>query len=311
MGNMKLIVSALLVFSFVGIGETFPQRRPNGKQGTAKSRPSPTTKQDVAPEKKDVSVTDRYLGEAFDPQIERLPENFLGHDLERIFAAAAERLQLKKDEFESTSDFTERLNKLNEKPLYGNVQANSTLAFVLSPEYTVLQSTYDADSMTMRAIQPVGEVRKSPGENLSLMKSLPWKKTTSESTYKANNAFGAETVVSKSQVLTYDIAFSIFNWTWASSVKSIVPNFGDYIFEDSFKVEKSIAKETKENLRYLVIGRFASPSILTGINSVKPTFSSPKEVFEAALYVNLDILELWVFNSKTGEVYIKRKPQNQ
>ena len=89
---------------------------------------------------------DKFLEIPFNPYVEKLPENFQGHDIKQLWDA----LQIDgKGEFESMDDYRERLNDLREKPLFGTVFLDSSLAIKGKPS-----EQYDADREVFQISPP-------------------------------------------------------------------------------------------------------------------------------------------------------------
>jgi len=310
MRTTLLVILIVILVSTLGIDEAFSQRR------TPPAKPVPPKHSETSTDQaSDVTTTisptpDVYLQHPFNLEAEILPPNFQGHNLRAIFEELNKRAGEKRGEFESSVEFQQRIKELNEKPLYGEIHITSLVAFVLSSESLSRNSSYDADSLAMKVVQPVDILRgASLEENHPPLRTLPWNQSVVDGgSYTATNAFGAERVVTKTNSVAFDLAFSIFNWTWQSSVKIDKPGpplFEDYSFQFRFPVNLSIAKETKENLGFLVIGRPTTPYTLSRLNAVKATFAKPTDMLQLYFYLNVDVLELWVFDRKTGKVHYK------
>ena len=78
----------------------------------------------------------------FDPNVEKLPPDYRGHDSNEVIAALKRRQsQSVKDEFETTEQFRQRVKALEASPLLGGVKVESLLAFVIDG----VETRYDAD----------------------------------------------------------------------------------------------------------------------------------------------------------------------
>ena len=67
--------------------------------GNSDEKPKKIQEQTVAPTQ--VAVAPSYLNVSFDPNIEKIPAPYLGHDIEQVYKAFDEREKtLMKDEFE-------------------------------------------------------------------------------------------------------------------------------------------------------------------------------------------------------------------
>ena len=224
------------------------------------------------------SITNKvtYLTAPFNQSTKILP-NFLGHDLETISQVLNKRQQSsKKDEFETTQAFIQRVNTERNKPIIGTVNINSTLAFVSLNSF---DSSYDADSNLFRIEIP--EVDVGSG--------FEWKnRTFGHTTYKGSNAFGA----------TVDIE------SWNSASFSIKPNRSSSKQIITLKMSPSFAKDFKENFRVIFITKIDGyNAVETRRFSSKATFNSPYSVSYSDTYLNVEILEFKIFDKRSGQVY--------
>jgi hypothetical protein len=78
------------------------------------------------------------------------------------------------------------------------------------------------------------------------------------------------------------------------------------------KIDVSHAKQIIESnsLGCLFIGKISEPYTCEGYSQIKPTIDFPKEYITYNKYINLNAIEIWLFNMKTGEIYSKIKPTN-
>jgi hypothetical protein len=226
------------------------------------------------------SITNKvtYLTAPFNQSTKILP-NFLGHDLETISQVLNKRQQSsKKDEFETTQAFIQRVNTERNKPIIGTVNINSTLAFVSLNSF---DSSYDADSNLFRIEIPKVDIVDSG--------LIEWKnRTFGHTTYEGSNAFGA----------TVDIK------SWNSESFSIKPNRSSSKQIITLKMSPSFAKEFKENFRVIFITKIDGyNAVETRRFSSKATFNSPYSVSYSDTYLNVEILEFKIFDKRSGQVY--------
>jgi hypothetical protein len=86
------------------------------------------------------STSPDYSTSPFDQSVQKLPSCFSGHDFQRLCDAL---IVTRKDEFETTQQYEDRLRALTKKPLFGNLTLRSV--FVFSTEPSLDQVRYDAD----------------------------------------------------------------------------------------------------------------------------------------------------------------------
>jgi hypothetical protein len=95
----------------------------------------------------------------FNPALTKLSPGSKGNDLERIFKVLNSR-QVKKGEFESMETYTRRRTKIMQKPLYGQLKSDSTLAFVIKPNPKVNEAAYSVEKQLMSVICPTTHIGK-------------------------------------------------------------------------------------------------------------------------------------------------------
>ncbi|MCH4903130.1 hypothetical protein GSN00_01675, partial [Cylindrospermopsis raciborskii CHAB3438] len=216
-----------------------------------------------------------YLTTPFNNSTKILP-NFLGHDLEAISNALIKRQEsLKKDEFETTQAFNQRVIKEGLKPILGTINVDSTLAFVLSDKF---ESSYNADLSLFRIEIPNSDYTE-----------FTWKsKTFNYRTYKASNAFGA----------TIDVS------SWDRESFSIKPNRTSKEQTITLRISSNLAKKLKENFRIIFISKIEGYSpVKRQIGRSNATFDNPYSISYSDTSLNVKILEFKIFDKTTGKVY--------
>jgi hypothetical protein len=90
--------------------------------------------------------TSTYTKQAFDPALDKLPPQYIGHDPEAL-VNPLEKLEKasKKTEFETTSEFNSRIHKERSLPILGNLTIDNIFAFSNSDA----QVMYNADHQTL------------------------------------------------------------------------------------------------------------------------------------------------------------------
>ena len=86
-----------------------------------------------------------YSKQPFDTKVETLPVDFRGNDLKSILDEILKRDRMAKDEFETTKQFTERMQLVKQRNFYGELNNNSLFSFVISEG----DFKYDADNTEM------------------------------------------------------------------------------------------------------------------------------------------------------------------
>jgi hypothetical protein len=268
-----------------------------------------------------------YLSIAFDKSTISLPPNFRGHSAIAIYEAVKQRIKsADKDEFETTEAYHQRIKAETLKPLLGVITQESVLAFVIDKN----DSTYDADKGILSVRSELSRV--TSGVRLDEQRrSLLWDIVNNErSSYVGTNAYGAKVNVERSMADFYEISFANhgefptekyldettrklleeeretykrYGVTESVSGRDFLSKLG---FSFTLNMTPDVAKRAKENLRLLLVCRLADPPVIEGTTYSKPTFDHPRESFFQIHNLNTKLLEVWIFNASTGEVYDKQ-----
>lgn len=125
----KLLPIFILVLCYSGYSQVYTRPNP---QRTPAVKPTPK------PPTFCFSDTEIQL------DVENLPIKFSGNDIKAVAENVEKRQQLTKDEFETTQQFRERVDRENAKPVIGNLNYNSLFIFEALPDFK-----YDADTERM------------------------------------------------------------------------------------------------------------------------------------------------------------------
>lgn len=319
--------SLLLIIFFTSSGVS--QKKTYSK--TKKSNPSITNKSNVS--------KPAYDTKPFNANLESLPPNYIGNDIERIFDTLFDRQKSgKKGEYETTEQYRLRLNTEKLLPIIGSLNVESIFAFGLDE----IKTEYDADkellnvsfipSLVLEDIYKKAEnwdkFKSYDNENI---RSVGIKSNVSTEKYLGANAFGVQKEVTKFFSDEYEL--SITNWKNFIDEKYIKPKVvGDSIdpasrilmeirSNDPFPYQIPItaslpanvanAQAIRNNLRGLLVCKLVEPYLSTYGSLKEPTIDSPTEHRTQYLYLNVKLLEYWVFNKVSGEVYLKVKEKVQ
>lgn len=214
---------------------------------------------------------------------QKLPPNYKGHDFQKTYTKYFETL-LGKGEFEKYDVYEKRLHSINLDEVY---------AFAIT-EKDNLEITYDPDKEVVDIeIKPLSAYRflpKTDGDN-SIWPFIILKTTKKKvSSYVGSNAFGAKKVIKKYEANKYGVQVEKNN--------SI-----------SFSMPIREAKKYKDNMSILLI---CKPQIKNDILAFmgsyysEPTFDNPVEISYGVLGLNMELLSIWVYDSKTGKIHHKQ-----
>lgn len=246
-----------------------------------------------------------FLTGPFDSSQERLPPGFRGHDLRglSIFLDQTIEPSLKKNEFETEGEYRDRLNRLETEPFWGAMRMKDSFAFCLSPELGVLGGPeYDAAGETFDW-KLIGH---STWEGLTTIPdpyftNLCVHDFTDLGSYVATNAFGATVKVDKWASTYVCLRFPM---NMQAQDSQVVRRDGSSIVLH-FQVPRPEAREVKDRLRVLLVGRVVDLQTKRGGELVKPTIDKPQDVLYFYQHIKFLPTEIWVFDQVSGAVYLR------
>ncbi|MBB5610393.1 MULTISPECIES: hypothetical protein [unclassified Janthinobacterium] len=286
---MKKILPLLLLACGLH-GSSWAQDASN--KGTKKST-QPKQGADSKSSQKKVSDLAAFSQDPFDANAETLPIDFRGHSC----IAISDRLKafkLKKDEFESTKAYAERVEHVKSEPIYGNLNGSSIIA--MSPDKPLLMPNYNADTetMTVRMLSH-GSRTTMIGEGF-FSSALINSSLSSTQKYIGENGYGKKVEITSS---VYDACGITF-----ANIKSQGPSTG--IPSDfSFKISPDDARLNKGAIRILYIAKLESPFLSRYGNMIKPTMDNPIELLWNGDSLVMKLSQVWLYSSVTGKVFSK------
>lgn len=244
-------------------------------------------------------------GPQIDPAIEpfdvgrvSLPAGYAGADPERLYAALAERKRAeRKDEYETTEQHRQRIALLKDAPLVGAVRPSSTVALILPHD----SASFDADSRQMAV-----KIRLYGGDEGVWLKTVE----RGRRTYRAQNAFGAAFDVVET---TEDVYAALLSnqrdfvddaRTAAESLRGVAKESYASI---TFAADAATAKRLKGDLRALAVVRLVPPFTSGWFRNKEATLASPSAYRRKVNSLQCELLELWLFDDRSGEVLARRK----
>lgn len=252
---------------------------------------------------------------SFDVGAEKLPPNYKGADVARLYALLTKKAPKGKSEFETTAEYEKRIAEIAFDDIY---------ALKIESAYDFRGLTihpYDADLQKIQIIletEPLSDYSSLDYRSSLLIKGAD----RASSSYVGSNAYGAKLEVKDFTATHYGIAL----------VNQV--DFGDIGYKHSsnkilesvreLKVEIHVppdkAKVLKESVGVLILCKPAlyranSKIIPTRendltfeqFNSSKATIDKPESHFFQRKYINVEVLGVWVYDIRTGEVLSKQK----
>lgn len=123
------------------------------------------------------------------------------------------------------------------------------------------------------------------------------------SKYVGSNSYGASTTIRRTE--SEKGAFAIANWWLLKRILRIGSYMRDVDFD--FKVSPEKAASLKENGAWLFVYKLVHPYILETRTYHTPTISEPYNLNTTIKNINAEVLEMWFFDSSTGEIIKKIK----
>jgi hypothetical protein len=298
--NPLLLLNVIVVMCIVAFPEIDSSWAKDKKKQTV--RPSQSQAINEISQKVDQQVKQpEYDIKPFDLTIEKLPSDYKGYDIEKLYHELENKFP-KKDEFETKEAYIKRIQSFGSNDLY---------AFGIEKHTISLHSKYDAESQLFEVI--ITSTQKTE-KTVIVTKSSP--EGTRE--YLASNAYGAQIVVKEYRGTQYGIGLVNKEKFGTGGVKE-KELFSFFKFLKGFKEHSikinllpDIARSLKENLGILLICQLRASSdpisyVFKSYLHSKPTFDKPTELSYSQKFVFVNLLEIWVYHTKTGTIFAKEK----
>jgi hypothetical protein len=283
------VIILLQISLCVDTGSSADEPKRNSQKQTIPIKETPATSVSKPPP--------TYLGVAFDMNTERIPIPYLGHDIEQVYNAfKRSQKDERKDEFETTDQYQKRLSGQSSEPLFGSVGPDAILAFGVTPS-----SQYDADSQTLTISLMASSVLKSVQIDSSRLGVKIKRGQTTKHKSIGQNAYGAKVEIEETYAQGFELA--IHNHRNFETEK----NLTGYNFVQRINMGPTEAKSLKYKIAALILAKTTTPNISYGASLSKATFNNPTEFFHQTFYVDVDLLEIWIYDKRTGELITKIK----
>jgi len=252
----------------------------------------------------------------------QLSPSFAGHDIVRLWNALHDFSKIRKDEYETTGAFNQRLAALQLKPLIGTITETSVLAFLvpktdkaasypsMSPGY---YSEYDADKGFLRVdvrlsyYSPKAITQGAPHLQDYFGAAVTVSSHSKISSYVGSNAYGATTKVIHEDEQRYEALWdnakeyfkkdAVYSWT------------GTYDIGYDIQAEPETARRIRETLSALVVLQVKDDTpTFEESQDTSATFSSPYSSHTARHFLNTKLLAVWLFDSSSGKIFAKIEP---
>jgi hypothetical protein len=271
----------------------------------------------------------------FDINTEKLPPNFTGTNIVKLYTILLKKAPLKKDEFETTADF-------EKKAIVAVADTDDVYAFKLDPNMTLRSGLtvhpYNADAQNLQIDIETRPLSKYTFRDYRASMIIKHFAGTSQS-HAGSNAFGAKVLVTSLTgkqygiVLTNQKDFGTSSYDDSSVETTLVSNRTISII---IEIPPNKAKFLKNNIGVLLLCKprlyklkeEMTPSTETsrGPAKIKPsklnngnglifedgyyaeaTFDSPTEISYDRKFINVEILSILTYEINTGAILLKKQ----
>jgi len=246
----------------------------------------------------------RYLIDPFDIDASNVGPDFAGHDVVAILKAAGAAEPESKSEFETSSQYLERIASFQQAALFGSVKSDSYLAFI-DAKFAVDDDSderagsgfifghYDADKQLF-------DVTVVGGQNLGKDAIAIRTVKVGQRVYTATNAFGAKINVTAKDFLKYGLATEPGSWVFPE------PHGSFPAFKRSIAMPPEKARVFLPHARVLFVCKLSHDHWSLNSHRVKAaTFDSPDVSNIEKSYLHVKLEQIWVFDEPTGAVIRK------
>ena len=247
-----------------------------------------------------------YASIPFDSSATTLPIDFRGNNQKELFEKIIITIKKnKKDEFETTEQWKQRVDSNLSQNIYGNININSLLSFVKDNSNATYDYNfiYDADNKLINLDFSVYNWNIDiNNDNLERYSIDLDEISSSTSSYVGENAYGAKTN-----------AIEITS----NRIRLILNNYNEYLpllmtnkYSPKMKIvinniDATKAKSLKNTISLLFVVKLVSPYAAVTEKYFQATRNSPR----GGTFINSNLItsisEIWVYDRKTGEVFKK------
>lgn len=225
---------------------------------------------------------------------------FIGNSIFDLYSTLCRNdNKYKKNEYETTAGFNERIKSYENDLLYGAIHRNSILAFIVHK----YDSEYNADTETLVVKKKLNIINDSvlkselkagllkDGRAIELYTRLKEKKK-----YTGVNAFGVKKTITAKRFVTWAIALP-----YMDNIEDI-----SYELSLSMDMKPQTAQVARNYGAILLICKLRPPYCGYGTTSSEPTIDDPIEEYDSIGYVVADPIAAWFYNVRTGDIYFKQ-----
>jgi hypothetical protein len=218
--------------------------------------------------------------------------NFSGENCDAL-VAALKKEKVEKSEFETSADFSKRMQDILEVKSVAGRRLSEPMYF-LNPK--VLSAVFDADRQSMKVYGAIAQsTRVSPTNQYASTVTLSTR-SSNTSQYAAQNRFGASTGVTRYRHEICGLAFlnvsPVTDHQWMGSIE--------------FPLSPEAARRIKDKIAIVYLAQIAPPLLAQHRKRAAPTLSEPIEVVVTGDALTAVLENFFVINRITGEVLFER-----
>jgi hypothetical protein len=253
----------------------------------------------------------------FDVNAEKLPPNYGGADIAKLFSIYARKAPLKKGEFETTHEYEEKVASAVTNSVYAFRLGNDNDMF--SPDASTIHP-YDADTQRLQidlSTTHLNEYHVGDDRAAFIIKTV----SQDSGAYVGSNVFGASRLVKSYSVSQYGIALvnqSEFGFSRYSDTDNDSPLSSERRLHIQIVVPPERARKLKNNIGILILCKptlyksditkefkNGNDLIFEDFSYEGATIYSPISVIYYKSFINVDVLAIWVYEITTGNVLYK------
>jgi hypothetical protein len=224
-------------------------------------------------------------------EVPSFPANFKGEDCDTI-SKDLKKLNLKKDEFETTADYSNRISDVLKSAMSGGQPLTTSKYFVNSE---VPSGVYDADKGSMKVYASLRQSTKV-SDSIKYASTAIVRMRSATSNYKGQNAFGATTGVTAYRDNICGVAFvnldPVTDLKWMSTI--------------DIQMTPEVARRSKGNMVLVYQASLTPPLMVPYSQRIAATLSEPTEIVTNGDVLTAKLERYFVVNRATGEVLFSK-----
>jgi hypothetical protein len=256
---------------------------------------------------------------SFDINVEKLPPDFKGVDIAKLFTLLSKKAPLKKEEFETTAEYEKKVRAAITDDIYAFKLDTDISPFFSTP---LVIHPYDADTQKLRIDIIMCDLSESNSRVSVVIKDVE----IDRGSYVGSNAFGVKVLVHTATHIQYGIALvnqQVFylHIQDPSFSTRMSPTYITATIQLEIPPEK--ARRLKNNIGVILLCKpslyvSTGQSLLESGNSLvfrdrkssKATIDSPYSDHTDRSFINVEVLSIWIYEINTGSILLKQELKN-